>query len=131
MLLRNTRMCVCARVGGKQAPTDDWQYGDRLQLSVIAKNFLGQRVPSCDADVRGSLARPHSPAAMSAATAAALPAIVKCDQSSGSAVYVLIVEGEVLDGAWVMSAEMDGHPVLHRCADASARPLRLRVEAWL
>ncbi len=30
------------------------QYGDKLHLSVIAKNFLGHRVTSCAASVSGS-----------------------------------------------------------------------------
>lgn len=94
-----------------QAPTDDWQYGDKLHFSVIAKNFLGQRVSGCEATVTGAL---RNLAGASSDAAEAVPAAVTCDNTTGSAVYLISVEQVVSDGRWRMFVQMDEQPVLHR-----------------
>jgi len=101
-----------------QAATDDWQYGDQLRFSVVAKNFLSHRVPSCAAQVSGWLTRLPNAAGdgdvMGRAQATRIAAQVTCDNTTGSAVYMLGIEEIVSDGKWQMSALMDQHPILHR-----------------
>ena len=109
-----------------QAPTDDWQHGDQLHFSIVAKNFLAHRVPSCgahvaawlhapDVDVQEGMARPS-------VNGLALPAVVRCDNTSGSAIYTLTIERVVSDGKWLMSAFMDDHRVLHSPLALTVRP---------
>lgn len=45
---------------------------------------------------------------------ARVSAVVTCDNSTGSAVYVLSMDEVVSDGKWLMSADMDHHALVHR-----------------
>jgi len=109
-----------------QAATDDWQYGDQLRFSVVAKNFLSHRVPSCAAQVSGWLTRLPNAAGdgdvMGRAQATRIAAQVTCDNTTGSSVYMLGIEEIVSDGKWQMSALMDQHPILHSPLVLTIRP---------
>ena len=109
-----------------QAPTDDWQHGDQLHFSIVAKNFLAHRVLSCGAHVAGWLHAPdvdvEEGMARPSVNGLALPAVVRCDNTSGSAIYTLTIERVVTDGKWLMSAFMDDHRVLHSPLALTVRP---------
>jgi len=80
----------------------------------VAKNFLGQRVSSCGATVTGVLRKEATSGGEGGGAEAGVSAVVTCDNSTGSAVYVLSIDEVVSDGKWLMSAHMDERSLVHR-----------------
>ena len=77
---------------------------------------MGVRVGSCGAQVTAWLNQPPAEPikAITDPGEQGIPCRVRCDNSTGSSVYVVTVDEVVSDGKWLMSAFMDQRPVLHR-----------------
>jgi len=93
------------------SPKDDWQYGDKLQFSIVTKNYLGARTNSCDATVSAVLRGGRD-----------VKANVTCARSSSGSNYFISITSAVEDGVWNLYGLMDGFNVHKSPLTVNIRP---------